>query len=113
MRERVAPEPMMPLRLFANRIFAVGSLIAFTMSMVMIALIILVPLDFELVSGLAADQAGIRLMPMTAARCWARSSPGNWSSRTGRYRLYPILGSHGDDRFVRRDRDVRARPSRR
>jgi EmrB/QacA subfamily drug resistance transporter len=63
--EREAREPMIPLRLFTNRIFAVGSLIAFTMSMVMIALIILVPLDFEMVSGLAANQAGIRLIPMT------------------------------------------------
>ncbi len=92
-REREAPEPMMPLRLFANRIFAVGSLIAFTMSMVMIALIILVPLDFELVSGLAADQAGIRLMPMTGGTVLGSFIAGQLVTRTGRYRLYPILGA--------------------
>src|ERR1700758_241913 len=46
--ERESREPMIPLRLFANRIFAVGSTISFSMSMVMIAMIILVPLDFEL-----------------------------------------------------------------
>jgi EmrB/QacA subfamily drug resistance transporter len=92
-REREAPEPMMPLRLFANRIFAVGSLIAFTMSMVMIALIILVPLDFELVSGLAADQAGIRLVPMTGGTVLGSFIAGQLVTRTGRYRLYPILGA--------------------
>ncbi|MBV9378993.1 MAG: MFS transporter, partial [Alphaproteobacteria bacterium] len=44
-RESEAPEPIMPLRLFANRIFSAASLLSFSMSMVMIAMIILVPLD--------------------------------------------------------------------
>jgi EmrB/QacA subfamily drug resistance transporter len=92
-REREAPEPMMPLRLFANRIFAVGSLIAFTMSMVMIALIILVPLDYELVSGLAANAAGIRLIPMTGGTVLGSFIAGQLVTWTGRYRIYPILGA--------------------
>ncbi len=92
-REREAPEPMIPLRLFANRIFAVGSLTAFTMSMVMIALIILVPLDFELVSGLAANEAGIRLIPMTGGTVLGSFIAGQLVTRTGRYRIYPILGA--------------------
>jgi EmrB/QacA subfamily drug resistance transporter len=92
-REREAPEPMIPLRLFANRIFAVSSLTAFTMSMVMIALIILVPLDFELVSGLAANQAGIRLIPMTGGTVLGSFIAGQLVTRTGRYRIYPILGA--------------------
>src|SRR5437763_14233241 len=47
-RESEAPEPVIPLRLFANRIFAVANLISLSMSMVMvmIAMIILVPFDF-------------------------------------------------------------------
>jgi hypothetical protein len=92
-REREATEPMIPLRLFANRIFAVGSLIAFTMSVVMIALIILVPLDFELVSGLAANQAGIRLIPMTGGTVLGSFVAGQLVTRTGRYRIYPVLGA--------------------
>jgi hypothetical protein len=92
-REREAPEPMIPLRLFANSIFAVGSLTAFAMSMVMIALIILVPLDFELVSRLAANQAGIRLVPMTGGTVLGSFIAGQLVTWTGRYRLYPILGA--------------------
>jgi EmrB/QacA subfamily drug resistance transporter len=92
-REREAPEPMIPLRLFANRIFVVGSLTAFTMSMVMIALIILVPLDFELVSGLRANEAGIRLIPMTGGTVLGSFIAGQLVTRTGRYRIYPILGA--------------------
>jgi EmrB/QacA subfamily drug resistance transporter len=92
-REREAQEPMIPLRLFSNRIFAFGSLTAFTMSMVMIALIILVPLDFELVSGLAANKAGIRLIPMTGGTVLGSFIAGQMVTRTGRYRIYPIIGA--------------------
>jgi EmrB/QacA subfamily drug resistance transporter len=92
-RERAAAQPMLPLRLFASRIFAVASVIAFTMSMVMIALIILVPLDFELVAGLPPNDAGIRLIPMTGGTVLGAFIAGQLVSRTGRYRLYPILGA--------------------
>jgi EmrB/QacA subfamily drug resistance transporter len=91
--ERETRSPMIPLRLFLNRIFAVGSTIAFTNAMVMIALIILVPLDFELVSGLAANAAGIRLIPMTGGTVLGSFIAGQLVTRTGRYRIYPIAGA--------------------
>ncbi len=91
--QRELREPMIPLRLFTNRIFAVASTTAFTNSMVMIALIILVPLDFELVSGLAANQAGIRLIPMTGGTVLGSFIAGQLVTRTGRYRIFPIIGA--------------------
>lgn len=59
----------------------------------MIALIILVPLDFELVAGLSANAAGIRLIPMTGGMVLGSFIAGQLVSRTGRYRIYPILGA--------------------
>jgi EmrB/QacA subfamily drug resistance transporter len=91
--EREARSPLIPLRLFGNRIFAVGSVISFTMSMVMIALIILVPLAFEISAGLSANQAGIRLIPMTGGTVLGSFIAGRLMSRTGRYRFYPIAGA--------------------
>jgi hypothetical protein len=91
--EREAREPMIPLHLFANRIFAVGNLISFSMSMVMIALIILVPLDFELASGLAPNEAGIRLIPRTGGTVLGAFIAGQLVSRTRHYRIFPILGA--------------------
>jgi EmrB/QacA subfamily drug resistance transporter len=91
--EREARSPLIPLRLFGNRIFAVASVISFTMSMVMIALIILVPLAFEISAGLAANQAGIRLIPMTGGTVLGSFIAGRLMSRTGRYRIYPIAGA--------------------
>src|SRR4030088_3705087 len=93
--EREARSPLIPLRLFGNRIFAVASAISFTMSMVMIALIILVPLAFEISAGLAANQAGIRLIPMTGGTVLGSFIARRLMSRTGRYRVYPIGGGGG------------------
>ena len=92
-RESEAPEPIIPLRLFANRIFAVASLISLSMSMVMIAMIILVPLDFELGTGMAPNEAGVRLIPMTGGTALGSFAVGRLVSRTGHYRIFPILGA--------------------
>lgn len=91
--ERECREPMIPLRLFANPIFSVGSTISFSMSMVMISMIILVPLDFELAGGLAPNEAGIRLIPMTGGTVLGSFIAGHLVSRTGHYRIFPILGA--------------------
>jgi EmrB/QacA subfamily drug resistance transporter len=91
--EREARSPLIPLRLFANRIFAVASLISFTMSMVMIALIILVPLAFGIGAGLSANQAGMRLIPMTGGTVLGSFIAGRLMTRSGRYRIYPIGGA--------------------
>ena len=91
--EREAVEPIMPLRLFANRIFSVASFISFSMSMVMIAMIILVPLDFELGAGMAPNEAGLRLIPMTGGTVVGSFIVGRLVSRTGRYRIFPIVGA--------------------
>lgn len=92
-RERVAPEPMLPLRLFRNSIFSVASLISFLNSMVMISLIVLVPIDYQLVAGASANEAGSRLIPMTAGTVFGSFLAGQLVSRLGRYRIFPITGA--------------------
>ena len=93
LRERVAPEPMLPLRLFANRTFALCSLIAFLNSGVMISLVMLVPIDYQLVGALPANQAGIRLISLTVGAVFGSFIAGQTISRTGRYRAFPITGT--------------------
>ncbi len=54
-RERVAPDPMLPLRLFTNHTFSVASTISFLNSGVMISLTMLVPINYQLVGGMPAN----------------------------------------------------------
>jgi EmrB/QacA subfamily drug resistance transporter len=91
--ERVAPEPMLPLRLFANATFSLASAASFLTAMVMIGLIIIVPIGYELVAGISANQAGIRLIPITAGTALGSFIAGQLVSRTGRYRIFPIIGA--------------------
>jgi EmrB/QacA subfamily drug resistance transporter len=93
LRERVAPEPMLPLRVFANRVFTVSMFITLLVQIVMTALVILVPLNYELVTGLAPDQTGFRLVPLTVGSVVGSASAGWLISHIGRYRIFPIAGS--------------------
>jgi EmrB/QacA subfamily drug resistance transporter len=94
-RERVAVEPMLPLRLFANPVLSVAIVITLIMSIVMVGLIILVPLNYQLVMGMPADQVGLRLVPITVGSVVGSATAGTLISRIGRYRIFPILGSIG------------------
>jgi EmrB/QacA subfamily drug resistance transporter len=93
LREAAAPEPMLPLRLFKNPIFSVASLISFLNSMVMVAVTILVPINYQLVAGASAKAAGFRLIALTAGTVLGSFIAGQLVSRTGRYRVFPIVGT--------------------
>jgi len=61
--------------------------------MVMIAMIILLPLDFELGAGMTPNAAGLRLIPMTGGTVVGSFIAGRLVSRTGHYRVFPIVGA--------------------
>jgi hypothetical protein len=56
-------------------------------------MIILVPLDFELSAGMSPNEAGIRLIPMTGGTVLGAFICGRLISRSGHYRIFPILGA--------------------
>jgi hypothetical protein len=93
LREKVAPEPILPPRLFVNSVFSTSSIISFLMSMVMIAVTILLPLNYQLVAGASAREAGLRLIPLTVCIVVGAFFSGQWVSRTGCYKRLPVVGS--------------------
>ncbi|MGH7089706.1 MAG: MFS transporter, partial [Stellaceae bacterium] len=95
LRERVAHEPMLPLRVFSNPVFSVSILITLFVQIVMTALVILIPLNYELVAGLSPDQTGYRLAPLTVGSVLGSAGAGALISRFGRYRIFPIVGNIG------------------
>ena len=93
LRERIAVEPMLPLRLFFNPVFTVSMFITILVQVVMTAMIILIPLNYQLAAGLSPDEVGLRLMPLTVGSVIGSASAGALISRTGRYRIFPLAGS--------------------
>jgi EmrB/QacA subfamily drug resistance transporter len=82
--ESFVPEPMVPLRLFADRDFAIGNLTTFLMSGAIFAGGLLVTEDFQLARHFSPVGAGLRLLPFFATPMLVSPVAGALSDRIGR-----------------------------
>jgi len=82
--ERRASEPMMPLRLFRNRAFAVGNATTFFMTGAIFAAGFLVTQEFQLARGYSPVAAGVCLLPFFATPMVISPIAGAVSDRIGR-----------------------------
>jgi MFS family permease len=91
--ERRAPEPLLPLELFKNRIVAVSCAAGLVIGALLFAVTIYAPVFMQDVLGASATNSGALLIPLSAG--WVVSSVivGQLVARTGRYKIWPILGS--------------------
>jgi EmrB/QacA subfamily drug resistance transporter len=93
--ERRTPEPILPLALFRNRNFAIVSGIGFLLGFAMFGAITFLPLYQQTVQGLSATASGLWLIPMLLTMMAVSVFVGQIITRTGRYRLFPIIGGVG------------------
>ncbi|GAA2231524.1 MDR family MFS transporter [Streptomyces amakusaensis] len=91
--ETRAAEPMLPMRLFANPVFTVCSVLSFIVGFAMLGALIFLPTYLQYVDGDSATVSGVRTLPMVAGLLIASVLSGNAVSRTGRYRIFPIVGT--------------------
>jgi len=66
-RERRAPQPMLPLSLFANRLFSLTSLVGLLVNIAFYGLIFVLSLYFQQVNGLSPLATGLAFLPMMGA----------------------------------------------
>jgi EmrB/QacA subfamily drug resistance transporter len=93
--ERRSPEPILPLSIFANRNFALVSAIGFLVGFTMFGAINYLPLYQQTVQGASATNSGLLLLPMMGGLLATSLVSGQAITRTGRYRIFPILGGLG------------------
>ncbi len=91
--ERRAPEPIIPLRLFRNSVFAVSNTLAFITGTVMFGALIFLPLYLQSVRGVSPTISGLRLLPMLAGVLITSIGSGQLVSRWGRYKNFVIAGT--------------------
>ena len=91
--EMRAREPMLPLRLFDNSIFSVASVAAVLIGAVLFGALIYIPLFVQGVIGGSATNSGVVLIPLSLGWVVTSILSGLVISRTGRYRMFPIVGS--------------------
>jgi EmrB/QacA subfamily drug resistance transporter len=90
--ERRAAEPVLSLGLFRNRNFTLSALIGFLVGFAMFGAINFLPLFQQVVQGASATNSGLLLLPMMAGLLVTSLVAGQAITRTGRYRIYPIIG---------------------
>ena len=91
--ERRTPEPVLPLDLLRVRTIAVSSGATFVVGAVLFAVTIYVPVFAQGVLGASATTSGVILIPLSLGWTAASIISGQLIARTGRYRVFPILGS--------------------
>lgn len=90
--ERRVEDPILPMRLFLNPVFAVSSILATLVGIVIFVGLIFIPLFLQGVMGVSASNSGLLLMPYMAGIVTASTVAGRRISRTGRYKMWPIVG---------------------
>ena len=88
-----AKEPMLPLRLFTNKVFSVASVISFVVGFAMLGAMTFLPTYLQYVQGVSATSSGLRMLPMVLGLLGASIAAGVVVGRTGRYKPFPIAGS--------------------
>jgi EmrB/QacA subfamily drug resistance transporter len=87
------PEPMVPMELFHNRVFTITSGIGFVTGFAMFGAIVYLSIYLQVVYGSSPTKAGLQLLPLMAGVLVASITSGRLITRTGRYRIYPIIGT--------------------
>jgi EmrB/QacA subfamily drug resistance transporter len=88
-----AKEPIIPLRLFRNQVFAVGNAYAALAGVAMFGALIFMPLYLQAVQGMSPTQSGLATLPTVAGIFLTSIGSGQLITKTGRYRIYPIVGA--------------------
>ncbi|MFE2211589.1 MFS transporter [Streptomyces canus] len=91
--EHFAAEPLMPLRLFRDSVFNVTALVGLVIGVALFGAASYLPTFLQMVDGASATESGLLMLPMMAGIVGASIVSGQLISHTGRYRIWPILGS--------------------
>ncbi len=91
--ERFVAEPILPLDLFRNRVFASASAISLLQLMVLVGLAIYLPLFLQGVLGVSATNSGEVITPMSLAAVVGAAVAGTLIAKFQRYQLVSIIGA--------------------
>ncbi|MFF7285048.1 MFS transporter [Streptomyces griseorubiginosus] len=91
--EHFAAEPLIPLRLFRDSVFNVTGLVGLVIGVALFGAASYLPTFLQMVDGASATESGLLMLPMMAGIVGASVVSGQLISHTGRYKIWPVLGS--------------------
>ena len=90
--EQRAKDPLVDMRLFANKTFTVANLAAFVIGMGFFGAIIFLPIFMQNVVGLSATESGFAGVPLVIGLVIGNILSGQLVSRFGRYKPLMLIG---------------------
>ena len=90
--ETRAAEPMMPLHVYRNRNFSLSMAMTFLTGLAMFGAMTFLPLFQQTVQGESPTVSGLALTPMMLGVTVTSIVAGQVTTKTGRYKVFPILG---------------------
>ncbi|MBD3003054.1 MFS transporter [Streptomyces sp. 5-10] len=91
--ETRAAEPVLPLTLFRSRTFTLCAVIGFVVGFAMFGSMTFLPTFLQIVQGVSPTMSGVHLLPMVLGTLVSSTVSGHLVSRTGRYKVFPVLGT--------------------
>jgi MFS family permease len=85
-------DALLPLRLFKNRSFAVGSVGSIVLGAGMFGGILLLPQYLQIVHGSSPTVAGLQMIPLVGGIMTGAMGSGIAIGKTGRYKIFPLVG---------------------
>ncbi|WP_375389765.1 MFS transporter [uncultured Amnibacterium sp.] len=86
-------DAIIPLKLFRSRVFSMSTILGVLVGFGMFGALLTLPLYLQIVTGLTATESGFATLPLMAGLMIASIGSGQIISRTGRYRIFPVLGT--------------------
>jgi predicted MFS family arabinose efflux permease len=91
--ERRAAEPVLPLHLFRQQTFVITSAVGWIVGFALFGSVTYFPLYLQVVKGVSPTASGMQMVPMMGGMLVASIASGQLISRTGRYKIFPLLGT--------------------
>lgn len=89
---RMGSAALIPLHLFRSSTFSMATVLGVFTGFGMFSAMILIPFVLQIVHGMDPTQAGWSTLPMILGLMIASIGSGQIIGRTGRYRLFPVVG---------------------
>src|SRR5246500_5439485 len=92
-QSRMGDDALLPLRLFRSPTFSVASGQVTIIGMAMFGGLSVIPLYLQIVKGASPTKSGLLLLPLVGGLMLASLGAGRLVARTGRYKIFPVVGS--------------------